>query len=283
MTSTYYKAFAPRIGIAWSPGNRGRPAFARVGTVYNPMEQLVLAQFGAEPPFGDSIIPALTQFNLPFLGQDGATTYLNPYGGFLTPKRDTAQDWAQFEPIALYGEFQPHLRTQYSAQSDSAVQHELSKDMKLQVGTVGSQGHRLLATHDLDCGNSQTCLDLQALEDNYPGPASADPGLTCAQFYADTDISSRPNGENASGTGMENVQIPAQGLHLPYTANGGGPAFIPGGTSVSSIAPNGISLVGLRPLFLAQVRPADRQWLPCEFRSGFQQYFCSGYDCQFRL
>ena len=74
MTSTYYKAFAPRIGIAWSPGSSGKTSIrAGWGLFYNPMEQLVLAQFGAEPPFGDSIIPALTQFNLPFLGQDGAT------------------------------------------------------------------------------------------------------------------------------------------------------------------------------------------------------------------
>ena len=274
MTSTYYKAFAPRIGIAWSPGNSGKTSIrAGWGLFYNPMEQLVLAQFGAEPPFGDSIIPALTQFNLPFLGQDGATTYLNPYGGFLTPQRGTAQDWAQFEPIALYGEFQPHLRTQYSAQYNFTIQRELSKDMKLQVGYVGSQGHRLLATHDLNYGNSQTCLDLQALEDNYPGPASADPGLTCAQFYADTGYLIPTQWENASGTGMENVQIPAQGLHLPYTANGGGPAFIPGGTSVSSIAPNGITPGRPSSLFLAPVRPLTGSGCPASFVPVFSSIF----------
>ena len=30
----------------------------------------------------------------------------------------------------------------------------------LQVGYVGSQGHRLLASHDLNFGNAQTCLDI---------------------------------------------------------------------------------------------------------------------------
>ena len=74
MTQTYYKAFAPRIGIAWSPGNSGKTSIrAGWGLFYNPIEQLVLAQFGAEPPFGGSTTVNETQFNLPFLGQDGAT------------------------------------------------------------------------------------------------------------------------------------------------------------------------------------------------------------------
>ena len=47
MTSTYYKAFAPRIGIAWSPGSSGKTSIrAGWGLFYNPIEQLVLAQFG---------------------------------------------------------------------------------------------------------------------------------------------------------------------------------------------------------------------------------------------
>ena len=86
MTTTYYKAFAPRIGIAWSPGSSGKTSIrAGWGLFYNPIEQLVLAQFGAEPPFGGSTIVSETQFNLPFLGQDGATTYLNPFSGVITP------------------------------------------------------------------------------------------------------------------------------------------------------------------------------------------------------
>ncbi len=69
LTSTYYKAFAPRIGLAWSPGATegwlakltGGPRQASIeqdyGLFYNPIEQLVLEQFSAEPPFGGSSIP----------------------------------------------------------------------------------------------------------------------------------------------------------------------------------------------------------------------------------
>ena len=37
---------------------------------YNPIEQLVLAQFGAEPPFGGSEILSKLSSTTPFLGQD---------------------------------------------------------------------------------------------------------------------------------------------------------------------------------------------------------------------
>ena len=63
MTQTYYKAFAPRIGIAWTPGNSGKTSIrAGWGLFYNPVEQLVLEQFGAEPPFGGSTFVYETQF-----------------------------------------------------------------------------------------------------------------------------------------------------------------------------------------------------------------------------
>ncbi len=202
MTQTYYKAFAPRIGIAWSPGSSGKTSIrAGWGLFYNPMEQLVLAQFGAEPPFGGSTTVNETQFNLPFLGQDNATTYLNPFHGVISPKRGTPQDWAVFEPIDLFGDFQPHMRTQYSAQYNLTIQRELSKDMKLEIGYVGSQGHRLLATHDLNYSNPQTCLDINTLDGDG----------TCAQFTEDAPFSvtvpsgfnfHMPNGSVVAGTGQ---------------------------------------------------------------------------------
>jgi outer membrane receptor protein involved in Fe transport len=202
MTQTYYKAFAPRIGLAWSPGNSGKTSFrAGWGLFYNPIEQLVLAQFGAEPPFGGSTFVYETQFNLPFLGQDGATTYLNPFNGVLNAKRGTSQDWAIFEPIDLFGDFQPHLRSQYSAQYNFTIQRELTRDMKLEIGYVGTQGHRLLATHDINYSNPQTCLDINTL----------DGAGTCAQFGEDAAFTATvpsgfnfhmPNGSTVMGTGQ---------------------------------------------------------------------------------
>jgi carboxypeptidase family protein len=223
LTTTYYKTFAPRIGIAWSPGGSGKTSIrAGWGLFYNPMEQLVLEQFSAEPPFGGSSGISNSFFNTPFVLQDG-TPVPNPFNGFLDPQRRTPQDWSVFRPILLFGQFQPHLRTQYSAQYNLTIQREIAKDMVLQVGYVGSQGHRLLATHDVNFSNPQTCLDLQAMS-----VALGDDNLACGQFFSESSYFIQP------GTVLPND------LHLPY----GSTPVVPSGTVVG---PNGITLVGLRP------------------------------------
>src|SRR6184192_638010 len=200
LTQTYYKAFAPRIGLAWSPGNSGKTSIrAGWGLFYNPIEQLVLEQFSAEPPFGGSTFPFNTGFNTPFQDQGGGFTYPNPFGlsqlggvnGILNPTRGQPTDWAMFRPNTLFGQFQPHMRSQYSAQYNLTIQRQLTNDMKLEVGYVGSQGHRLLATHDINYGNSQTCLDLEALAEAYPGDGTANHpgagiGTDCGPYFADT-------------------------------------------------------------------------------------------------
>jgi hypothetical protein len=238
LTQTYYKSFAPRVGLAWSPGWKdgalgkltGGPGKTSIrmgwGMFYNPVEQLVLEQFSAEPPFGGSSGLSNVLFNLPFEGQDG-TISPNPFNGILDPPRGQPVDWARFRPILLFGQFQPNMRSQYSAQYNFTIQRELTKDLVLQVGYVGSQGHRLLATHDLNYGNAQTCLDLQGLSDYY---AESDPdlaaNLSCGPFYADSSFLVPANSIPAGFT-----------LHLPY------------GSVPSVTGPNAsdITLVGLRP------------------------------------
>src|SRR6266403_1969785 len=226
MTQTDYKAFAPRIGISWSPGTSGKTSIkAGWGLFYNPIEQLVLEQFSAEPPFGGSTFPFNTFFNTPFLDQSGGFSYPNPFGlpslagvnGILNPPRNKPVDWGMFRPILLFGQFQPKMRSQYSAQYNLTIERELARDLKLQVGYVGSQGHRLLATHDLNYGNPQTCLDLNAVLGDG----------TCGQYFADSTFLI------PAGT-----TLPVD-FHLPYAQNN---SVIPAGTT---LGPNGITLVGL--------------------------------------
>ena len=237
LTQTYYKAFAPRIGVAWSPGSSGKTSIrAGWGLFYNPIEQLVLEQFSAEPPFGGSTFPFNTGFNTPFQDQGGGFTYPNPFGlsqlggvnGILNPTRGQPTDWAMFRPNTLFGQFQPHMRSQYSAQYNLTIQRQLTNDMKLEVGYVGSQGHRLLATHDINFGNPQTCLDINDIL----GP------LTCGPYFSDSEFII-PAG---SVTGPN-------GLHLPYGPNG--PSVIPPNTTLA----NDVTLVGLRRYSSPQCDP----------------------------
>ena len=202
LTSTYYKSFAPRIGIAWSPGKSGKTSFrAGWGMFYNPIEQLVLEQFSAEPPFGGSSFFSGTLFNTPFVGQSGSITP-NPFNGVLNPAPHSNVDWSVFRPILLFGQFPPNMRTQYSDQYNLGIQHQLRPDLVLQVNYVGSQGHRLLAIHDINYANPRTCLDIATVlgatngcgpffeDSTYSIPAGAIPaGMT---FHL-------PNGQTVAG------------------------------------------------------------------------------------
>jgi hypothetical protein len=193
LTQTYYKAFAPRIGIAWSPGKSGKTSIrAGWGMFYNPIEQLVLEQFSAEPPFGGSTLLFSTFFNTPYYAQGGfqLPNPYNPQGGeatgILNPKPGSPVDWSVFRPLLLFGEFQPHMRAQYSDQYNFTIQRELARNLVLQLGYVGSQGHRLLATTDLNRATPQTCLDIMALAGQNPNNVSSfGSAASCGAFLED--------------------------------------------------------------------------------------------------
>jgi hypothetical protein len=230
--------------LAWSPGSSGKTSIrAGWGFFYNPIEQLVLEQFSAEPPFGVSTFPVGTLFNLPFLGQDGATAYPNPANGILQAPRGQPVDWGLFRSILLFGQFQPHMRSQYSAQYNLSIQRQLSNDLKFEIGYVGSQGHRLLATHDLNYGNPRTCLDLENIANYYaptlpngnPNPNEDDTlnaDYTCGQYYADSAFALPAN------------SIPA-----------GFPLTLPNGQVVTGPNAQPIGLVGLRKYSSPQCNP----------------------------
>jgi hypothetical protein len=244
MTSTYYHAFAPRIGLAWSPGRSGKTSIRTGwGIFYNPIEELVMAQFGAEPPFGGSSSLFETFLSTPFVNQ-GDFVSPNPFNGILTPTKGQPVDYSLFRPILLYGEFQPHLRTQYTTQYNLTVQHELANNLMLQVGYVGSEGHRLLASHDINPSTPQTCLDLINVANTNPSNllvSSSGAPTTCGAFEEDASFFIPPSATAPPPSAM----APQGGIHVPYGPNG--PVFIPPGTSIGSVAPGGLTLVGLRP------------------------------------
>ena len=208
MTSTYYNAFAPRIGVAYSPnssgglkekifGNNGATSIrAGFGLFYNPIEELVLAQFGAEPPFGGSSSLFDTFLNTPFVYQAGGTPAPNPFNGIISPAPGQPVDYSLFRPLLLYGEFQPHLRTQYTSQYNLTIQRQLTRDMMLQLGYVGSEGHRLLASHDINPSIPQTCSDMITLYNLNPNNVTSFGTPTqCGPFLQDTQWSvTVPNG-----------------------------------------------------------------------------------------
>jgi len=226
LTSNYWLAFAPRLGLAWSPnwtdgwlaklfGGPGKSSIRLGwGMFYDSNEEMIVGEgFTAQPPFGGITTIGSTFFNTPFLGQNGSVIP-NPFHGFVDPKPGSPVDFALFRPIGLFGDFPPTLRNQYSDHFHLTVQRELTRDTLLQFGYVGSQGHRLLASLDQNVGTAQTCLDLNQI-----------PGLACGPFGADGAYVIPPSAIPSGVT-----------LHLPYGS-------VP---TVTGPNANPITLVGLR-------------------------------------
>lgn len=235
LTGNYLHAFAPRLGLAFSPDwsdgvlarVTGGPGHTSIrlgwGMFYDSIEELMFGEnLIAQPPFGGSSNLSNTLFNTPFLGQDGSVAP-NPFHGFLNPPRGSAVDFAVFRPITLYGNLPKDFRTPYSMHYHLTFQRELSSSTVLQFGYVGSQGHRLTATIDQNYGIAQPCLDLNQI-----------PGMSCGPFGADGSYT------------VPAMSIPVGvTLHLPY------------GSVPTVTGPNAtpITLVGLRHYSSPQCEP----------------------------
>ncbi len=272
LTTTYYKAFAPRIGLAWSPswtsgvlaaitGGPGKSTIrGGFGLFYNPIEQLVMEQFSAEPPFGVSAFTSSPMFNTPFIGQNGVQVP-NAAGGIITQTPSTpcfdpagpagCVDWSGFRSVLLFGEFQPHLRTQYAEQYNLTLERQLTASMLLRVAYVGTQAHRLLSSQDLDYGNPATCLDIN----NIAGTGG------CGTFSSDNAYSftvpagmtfHMPYIPGPNPTGP-NIPCPYQNPHNPSGCIITGAA---GGTPVT--------LVGLRPYSSPNCNPYTGSGCPAD-------------------
>jgi hypothetical protein len=123
------------------------------------------------------------------------------------------------------------MRPQYSDQYNLTIKRELPGDILFQVAYVGSQGHRLLATYEVNPGNPATCNDLAAQ------------GQGCGPF-----------GEDSAYSFILNLPAGAT-FHLPYVGGAAGApntpcALInPAPSCILTSAANGtqITLVGIRP------------------------------------
>jgi hypothetical protein len=259
LTNTYYKGFAPRLGLNWSPsakdgllgaltGGPGKTSISMgYGIFYNPIEQLVLEQFSAEPPFGGSNSITTPLFQTPYVDQNG-NVFSNPFNGILNPPRGTPVDWSKFQNSVYFGQFPSDLRLQYSDQYNLTIKRELRGDMLLQVGYVGSQGHRLLASYEINVANPTTCNELNGILG----------AGTCGPF-----------GEDASYFIPGGTVIPSGGLTLPYNAGSGG-LNVPAGTVVG---PSGITLVGLRTFSSPLCQPLTGVGCPANGKPVFSGIF----------
>jgi hypothetical protein len=200
LSSTYYREFAPRLGLAFTPNFKskflskltggGDKTSIRAGfaIAYNPVEQLVLEQFTGQPPFGGSTSTFGSTFANPFVLRDG-TQLPNPFP-VIPAKPGQNIDFTQFAPTILFGQINPNLHPQYVVQYNLSIQRQIKNDLLISIAYVGSQGHHLLATYDLNPGIPSTCKSIAGCGPF--GEDSAYPGFAGTRMFNNVSFNGNP-------------------------------------------------------------------------------------------
>jgi len=150
-----YRNVSPRVSVAWDVTGRGKTVVrAGYGVFYDAYSQ---DQFLAHLPFNSSFDPGVAYSGFgpnPILVGGVIANQLNP----LAP--GTPVFFAGSPITDAFGVDQ-HLRTPYMQNFNLNLQEELSKHMVVQIGYVGSNGHKLLRFRDL---NQPTLAQIQQFD-----------------------------------------------------------------------------------------------------------------------
>jgi hypothetical protein len=151
--------FAPRLGIAWSPGSSQKTSVhAGFGLYYNRSEEELALQNLSTPPF------SVTSFGVGGIG--GSPGFANPYAGwcggrspaacstsnpfpYSAPPAGTAVNFAPLEPLTI-NTLSPNFGVPVSENYNLTVERQLTGSMMLSVGYVGNVAHHLEGAYELN-------------------------------------------------------------------------------------------------------------------------------------
>jgi hypothetical protein len=191
--------FAPRVGLAYSPGASGDGVLAKLlggpgrtsirasyGMFYTAIEAVTIGVMSANAPYGTTYTsPAPPLFSTPFVTAASGQNLGQYFPVTLAPLNtsashpDSAINWAQFEPITGLPNYPTTNRIPYTEEYMLSLERGLGANTVLSVNYVGTQGHRLLVLEEANPGNSSLCLFLS-------NPANLAPGqVPCGPFGED--------------------------------------------------------------------------------------------------
>lgn len=214
LAPTRYNNFAPRVGIAYSPGfsnglagkifgGPGKTSIrAAYGMYYTSIEDLNLFYEVGDAPFGLYwVSPQPTLFDQPFVTRadgslqtpDGTTnTHRFP---FTFPKpgdpANATLDYSTYTPLSYSPGYDIHNRLPYAEHYDLSIERQLSRNTVLTLSYVGTQGHRLISQYDANPGDRFLCQQLNSL-----GAVDTSNGGTCGPF-GEQDVYALPVGTPA--------------------------------------------------------------------------------------
>ncbi|MGA8152990.1 MAG: TonB-dependent receptor [Terriglobales bacterium] len=202
LAPTQYNRFAPRLGIAYSPGATdgalgkifGGPGKTSIraggGFYYTAIEDLTLFNEVGDPPFGLFYVsPVPIYLEEPYKARIGSIDPGQRFP-FTIPAPGATGIWGKYLPISTAPTYKLTNKLPYSEQFNFTVQRQISESSVVTVGYVASRGHHLLSTIESNPGNAALCLQVAAAL-----PA----GLGCGPFGEDS-IYTLPSGQVVNGT-----------------------------------------------------------------------------------
>jgi hypothetical protein len=175
LAPTQYNRFAPRVGIAYSPGATegwaaklfGGPGKTSIsaggGIYYTAIEDITLFNEVGDAPFGLFwVSPSPIYIEEPYKRRVGQPDPVGNRFPFTIPPAGATGIWATYLPIAFAPTYSLRNKLPYSEQFSLRIQRELPKALLLSLGFVGSRGRHLLSTVESNPGNPALCLQIQA-------------------------------------------------------------------------------------------------------------------------
>ena len=143
-----YKNWAPRLSLAWDVTGKGKTVVRTgFGIFYDSYSQ---DMFIGHLPFSSSFDPGPAYSGLPGVGQISFGTPATDGEGNTLPIALNQPVFANYTPMGDAFGVDPHIRTPYMENYNLNLQQQLTRKVVLQVGYVGSQGHKLLNFTDIN-------------------------------------------------------------------------------------------------------------------------------------
>jgi len=190
--------FAPRVGLAYSPGMEkgllgkiiGGPGKTSIragfGIFYSVIEGNTIAIDEPQPPYGTSYTSSAPPlFATPFISAADGETHVQVFPFAFPPLDATLKhpnpniDFAPFLPQAGMTAPPPTNTYPYNENYFLSIERQLGSNTLLSVSYAGSQAHHLLLIYSANPGNPALCLALSK-------PSAVAPGTrTCGPFAED--------------------------------------------------------------------------------------------------
>ncbi len=192
--------FAPRVGLAWSPGSGKTSVRASYGMFYTAIEALSIGISSANAPYGTTYTsPAPPLFATPFITAANGQNVGQYFPVQLAPLNATAShpdaslNWSQFEPISGMPNYASNNKIPYTEEYMLSIERGFGNNTVLDVSYVGSQAHHLLVLEEANPGNPALCLALS-------NPANLAPGQTPCGPFSESNVFTTAAGQVINGT-----------------------------------------------------------------------------------